>query len=371
MRNSNASNNTVLRNLRIAAIVVAVAGLETLLLPPLAAAPSLQDVVERWKQRESTSQSLMVEGDVSRLLLKGSLTYFQLSPSPRTIPHKDVVIRGHVRYAIDGIKSAYAERGGQWSAELNASVNIEMSCGFDGTCSRLFNPASDGQCATGEVWLSTLPHDLTTSHLNTMAISLVYRTLSFLKMQKNDIGNGKFVEARLFHASAGMRTLAFPREGNWVTFVVVDPDREFIPVRLVLSYRGKVMHDVSISFKPDRPYEIMSWKWKQFKDNGRLSEQGGVECTRFEINTPPPEAVFAPTFPKGTWVTEHSDGGGGVYVIRFDGSRRNLTAIEADFRRCAELMSGRAHSVSWRLLLVGAGVCALLFGAFRVATQRA
>lgn len=99
------------------------------------------------------------------------------------------------------------------------------------------------------------------------------------------------------------------------TEVWVDPDREFVPLR-ILTRRNQVLtrqFDVTFNAHPTVGYALAAWQFKSMKSNGKPSAIEDVTVQVFDADTPIPDAQFRIQFPPGATVSV-DDGRGRVQV---------------------------------------------------------
>jgi hypothetical protein len=99
------------------------------------------------------------------------------------------------------------------------------------------------------------------------------------------------------------------------TEVWVDPDREFVPLR-ILTRRNQVLtrqFDVTFNAHPTVGYALAAWQFKSMKSNGKPSAIEDVTVQVFDADTPIPDAQFRIQFPPGATVSI-DDGRGRVQV---------------------------------------------------------
>lgn len=99
------------------------------------------------------------------------------------------------------------------------------------------------------------------------------------------------------------------------TEVWVDPDREFVPLR-ILTRRNQVLtrqFDATFNSHPTIGYALAAWRFQSMKSNGELSASEDVTVQTFDAEAPIPDAQFRIQFPPGATVSI-DDGRGRVQV---------------------------------------------------------
>ena len=99
------------------------------------------------------------------------------------------------------------------------------------------------------------------------------------------------------------------------TEVWVDPDREFVPLR-ILTRRNQVLtrqFDATFNSHPTIGYALAAWRFQSMKSNGELSASEDVTVQTFDAETPILDAQFRIQFPPGATVSI-DDGRGRVQV---------------------------------------------------------
>jgi len=99
------------------------------------------------------------------------------------------------------------------------------------------------------------------------------------------------------------------------TEVWVDPDREFVPLR-ILTRRNQVLtrqFDATFNSHPTIGYALAAWRFQSMKSNGELMASEDVTVQTFDAEAPIPDAQFRIQFPPGATVSI-DDGRGRVQV---------------------------------------------------------
>jgi hypothetical protein len=89
------------------------------------------------------------------------------------------------------------------------------------------------------------------------------------------------------------------------TEVWVDPDREFLPLR-ILTQRNQVptrQFDLTFNAHPTVGYALGSWRFTSVKSNGDLLASEDVTVQVFDADTPIPDAQFGIQYPPGATVS--------------------------------------------------------------------
>ncbi|MFM7057850.1 MAG: hypothetical protein ACKO2P_13100, partial [Planctomycetota bacterium] len=95
------------------------------------------------------------------------------------------------------------------------------------------------------------------------------------------------------------------REELMTTEVWVDPNREFVPLR-ILTRRNQIptrQFDLTFQAHPKAGYAIASWTFKSIRSNGELLLSEDVSVQVFDTDTPIPESQFRIQYPPGATIS--------------------------------------------------------------------
>lgn len=148
------------------------------------------------------------------------------------------------------------------------------------------------------------------------------------------------------------------------SFVVVDPDKDWLPVRTIEERSGQLASDLQIQY--ERRFD--TWVPVQWT---RVSRRSANQAMRFHEtkvtsvawNEPLPGSLFELQLPSGSWVNEYrGDKQRETYVVTQDARKRYLASDEKDLARYEELLRPK-YSAHWLIYIgVASGVVLLVIG---------
>lgn len=315
---------------------VTLAGLAWIaVVPPSEAGVTAQQVISAWRDREARSTRFRFDCKKSETIVKGSLQE-QASltgqlPKGSLVPPKDVVLQSRFSMVVDCEKVCFSTSGNVWSTEQNASMVNSYSEAYNGATTTTLFP--DGPpFPSGGVSDEARPRDLIALS-DCIAPWLVYRPLLFLgEIQKDDIESAAFRECRGSAVPKGSLTIAFRRlsKSDWISYIAVDPARQYLPTRYILENAGQLQFVMSIDYAQDEKLQWVpsSWRWTQRDADGKLANSSEAVVTRCAIGEAIPREAFEIAFPKRARVYEHLNGREAVYIVLDDLSRRYLSREE-------------------------------------------
>ncbi len=111
---------------------------------------------------------------------------------------------------------------------------------------------------------------------------LLFRPFQFLgDVHKKNISSVTLRNCRGVPNVKGIMTLAFTSgsNGDSISYVAVDPERECVPVSYILQDEGKVTFVLSIEYRQDdkQRWVPKSWQWDDLDFAGKLQSTSHVD----------------------------------------------------------------------------------------------
>jgi hypothetical protein len=202
-------------------------------------------------------------------------------------------------------KTAYKEVGEQWSPELDCKVTVQHIFTFDGTHTKVL--LKDPLRSVGQIEKGDLFGFL---HGNQSGLWVAHATAEWLT---------KRVACRPADMKIGRPAVRFDGQehleltlenGSWKHFILVDPSRDYVPVRVIGKHDGIIRWELSIQYTRDKnvSWRPTSWLTRSYNESGSEKETRLFSVKRCSFNGPVAADVFTIKFPKGTEVVEHVDG---------------------------------------------------------------
>jgi len=286
--------------------------------------PTLEKIVETWKQRQEHTRTFDFQWEEERTYAKGSMPVFKGEAQPST----DVTQNGRLSLQVDGDRMRVSSNVPPWNPQSGKFVPREHMSVFDGKDEKMFYDQADPSIQAtvtnkaGVIGIHQYNQDVVDYHL--WPILLAYRPLH------RDMGRFKQNEWEMTGergVAQGRDCLILQKKRRSITERCwVDCERNCTVARyeFIANYRFQVV--ISYNNVPDHGWVPASWKTMEYLPNGTLQESSRSEVTGYTINKPLPENWFNFDFPAGTEVTDYK--GKIEYIARESGGKRLITEEE-------------------------------------------
>lgn len=335
-------------------------------------AVKLEDVIQAGQRRQERVKSLHFIWSQRITDAKGSHTLPRaIDPSGTVVPPRDVTYDMRPELFIDGEKMRYAHEDPQWSKDEQAFIHCSYSATFDGKLLKMLyeRGAPDKPYPCGTIRAAE-------KHFSVNEIYLYPLLMTFRaadpKVRPFDISQMSFSGKQMRiqgHACPEIQ-LQYPA-GTGENHLWVDPSRDFVVPRYVVTSKGKVVYQIDVDYIADQQAGWLPSGWNiviQFP-NGGMRSAIRSKVIESEINSPIPADQFDITFPLGAHVENFVTGD--TYIIKKDGSKRpvqreeiGLTYQQLESSRPGELVDHRPRLFrlwwGW-ILTIGLGAIMLAF----------
>ncbi len=290
----------------------------------------MEDILQAAQRRQGRVQSLhfawteqVTDGKDSRTPPPSPL-----HPGRGMIPPRDVTYDEQEELWIDGEKMRYAESHHEWVGEKQAMVSFPQVAAFDGKLLKtLFErggPGKEHPCGTIEA---------KERHFDVGSVFLLPLLMTFRAshphMRPLDIGHGALTGKRVpIEGRVCYEALFRHSDIAEMEYVWVDPSRDFVISRYVVTHDGKLTCQVNIRYAEDAQAGWIPADWDiatQFPD-GRFRMSARAKVVQYEINPSIPADQFDIDFPRGARMTNFVTGE--KYIIKADGTIRPIVRGE-------------------------------------------
>lgn len=312
--------------------------------------PSEKDaILADWAARESAVKSFDITWTKEWIVPRGSIPHppsFELDQPPpgAVIPPEDMTLHATARIAVDGSRIRYSIDGEQWSPGRNRRESSLETRVFDGDTNReLYEPRNKDRHLTGMIegeFNGQKVHPAIRQDIDLLPVKLIYRPLDpffkgifdpaalTLTSRTGMLDGRKCAILEEVHFGPGLSRQHNIRHEIWV-----DRERRSLPLRWMSVSDGRLLTaDMKISYRQAREGEPgdwipSGWTFTLLGVGDKLTQSATATVTDCKLNPSLPAETFTLEFPNGTWVGDKT--GGKMYVIRTDGTTRNVQPGES------------------------------------------
>lgn len=217
-----------------------------------------------------------------------------------------VLIPQQCSFRLDGDKIDYRC---ETPDGLAHQMPIVYRSSFDGSTSRRFGDAPESEVQAGSGFVESAPHAFDTNRIELRPLILTYRPLH-PTIGRIDLGEHRVLDQRRPIGSHSCLIVEESHERPVKKSYWVDPDRDYIVLRYVSSYKGRegLRQDIEYEHDADHGWIPKRWKLLVTDDEGLPRQTTEAVVTHYTLNAPIPAEEFTFAFPDGTLVADKSDG---------------------------------------------------------------
>lgn len=315
---------------------------------------TLDTIHAAWRKRQDAVKSARFEWAETHTVPKG----LHGEEGQKKYPPDDVQYDHHRRLTLDGNMLRLEWRGMQWNNEKKKFVDQTYWSAADGRTSKSFfethtEPLSDGPYPIGLIHKKSDNPDLVGGFPGKVLLFCVR------PLDPNMGCTGK-LKAILSPTSPPVVTasqrdgrtysLIQERFGDYARSIWVDAARDFVIVRYAVAMKGREFEVDEVVYDEDR---TIGWVPRSWRSTGWNQGAGGTwkfrslrnaSMVNYEINPTVDNAVFRPSFPPGTMVTDYRTDE--EYLVKSDGTSRPILPLERErevsYEEIVATESGRA-----------------------------
>jgi len=214
---------------------------------------------------------------------------------------KPVKIKSTFSFARSGEKLAYRDQEDNWNEATGIRRPTTWQAVFNGTESRLL-ASDDSQAATV---IPGRPATILTASRPLQPIWLASEPVALLKKLGGWTGEEMTVaRTAVSHDGVPCVEIMMPY-GEWRHVVLVDPVRDYVPLKFITVIDGRTREERSIEYIADAKigWRVAKWTQPSYDENGRVISSARGTVTKCTINHAVPDEEFELEFPEGTRTT--------------------------------------------------------------------
>jgi hypothetical protein len=312
-------------------------------------------IMQAWARYQQSIESAKFTWIERTTVPKGAVKRAGKSPrakatDTRTFPSEDQTLEVPGTLILDGHRWRYISHS--YVADDATGKLVPQACDtvYDSEVARAYMPPATGGPPLGDISRckrSDYPR------LNSARPPfLIFRSLALGIVQPEDcvLASGLgFIGDRPCRI-----LLEGPRSSQWSYWV--DPARDYIILRAILSADGKDGWKIDFSYTHDQAHGwvLSGWNSVQLDEEGRLRSAFNATVTHWQINTPLDPTAFVLEFPPGTLVTDStkpSDLGDHTQYLVLEGGTIRPIHLADRGKSYPELLAGTPLFRSWSVVI--------------------
>lgn len=296
------------------------------------ARPALDEIVEAWRSRERRTRTATFEWTESETVAAGSMPPPLMGPVPSPGPPQDVTVRRQVAVSLDGDMLRYEYEGPQWVVDRQQFLPRHHLYVFDSKQGKTYfgDDLQETRRFSPVGFITGPENDGQYNNWRLLPVLLHYRACH-PKLVKFDPAAYR-VSSKLGAVGQRQCVILEPKgQPLRPTSYWVDPERDFVVLRVEQSFEGKPRSKLDVSYKRDRVAGWVPWSWKEVTVTEKTCElryQYSGTVTKYEVNSSIPASEFQFDFSPGTEVVDTRNKT--HYIVRPGDAKRMVTARERD-----------------------------------------
>jgi hypothetical protein len=317
-----------------------------------------------WESRQARAKAFRVRWTEELTRHKGYFALLLPPPGGGAYPARDLLGTTTCTLSVDGGKVKYAYQGTNWSPKEQSLKPTTYAGAFvEGESTTFSNPMGDEPYPQAVLQNARKSDDVSAVAVLPVVLALRGTHPEFVR---RDLAAYEPTGRRVPVESRSCDELVFEtRTDGLRELLYLDPEREFVPVRLDTFVKDTLTFRLTVTYDADPAvgWHPRAWTSVAQSPAGVPLESARTRVTEFAVNPALPPDEFRIDLPPGTRVLDQRNGADVQYVVRDDGRAGRAVPSQSDPSYDDLRAAGPDRSPIVRIAIAGATVAAVAIAA--------